>query len=112
MLSAAIVAGCIAFPVAAHADPPNCQTVLWGFLFSQRRTICDGPILGDGSWKRARIIWTPAHQVPFTCNTYGGRYSSSTSCSGGYFQPEVENDVQAYFVRPDNVLPDEPGHLG
>lgn len=96
----------------AKADPPNCDTVLWGFLGSQRRTVCDGPLRADGSWQRARVIWTPAHEVPLSCFTSGGTYFSSTSCSGGYFVNETVNDTDKYPVTPDTVLPDEPGHLG
>ena len=91
----------------AKADPVNCQTDLWGFFASQRRTICDTPIRADGSWTRDRVVWTPAHQVPFTCS-YGDYYSS---CSGGYFVEQSIDDTDEYPVTLDTVLPDEPGHL-
>jgi hypothetical protein len=87
------------------------QTVPWGFLGSQQRTLCDWPVQADGSWTRERTLWTPAHQVPFTCNTYGGIYYSSTNCSGGYFVNQTVTDDQTYVVTPGTVLPDEPGHL-
>lgn len=92
----------------AHADAPatGCETVVWGFLASQRRTLCDGPIMPDGHWQRARVIWTPAHQVPLTCY---GQYV--VTCTGGYFVATSINKTEEYPVRPDNVLPDEPGHL-
>lgn len=96
----------IAWAADAQADP-GCETVLWGFFGSQRRTLCDGPILGNGGWERARVVWVPAHQVPFRC-TYS-RYSSS--CSGGYFVDESIVSAEKYIVLPENVLPDEPGHL-
>src|ERR1700749_3498158 len=44
---------------AAPAPATNCKTDLWGFLGSQRRTLCDGPISHDGSWTRERTIWVP-----------------------------------------------------
>jgi hypothetical protein len=96
----------------AHATPPppgvGCETVPWGFLGSQRRTLCDGPIAPDGGWMRARVVAVPAHQVPFTCSY--GRYSSS--CSGGYFVDTRIVSEELYPVRPETVLPDEPGHIG
>lgn len=98
---------CINQLATANASP-GCDQVLWGFLGSQRRTICDGPLRPDGSWQRARVVWTPAHQVPFSC--YYSRYSST--CSGGYFVPETKNSEEVYVVFPDNVLQDEPGYLG
>ena len=91
----------------AHADT-GCETIPWGFLASQRRTICDGPMHADGSWSRGRVISVPAHEVPFTC--YYGTYMSS--CSGGYFVDETIISKDAYPVTPDTVLPDEPGYLG
>lgn len=89
-------------PVARADDGIGCQTVLWGFLGSQRRTICDGPILADGSWLRARTIWWPERWIPLSC----GRYS----CWGGYWQ-DAGGNREVYSVNPGNVLPDEPGHL-
>ncbi|OBI95582.1 hypothetical protein [Mycobacterium sp. 1465703.0] len=115
-ISGALVAGALAAAGPAHAAPdpsvgPNCDTVPWGFLFSQRRTICDGPVHADGSWDRKRSIWTPAHTVPITTNCYGSSYVTCTT-TGGQFVPFTINDQQIYPVTPENVLPDEPGHLG
>lgn len=107
---ALMAAGALAAP-PAHADyNPGCQTVLWGFLGSQRRTICDGPIQPDGHWERARAVWTPAHQVPATTTCSGYSY---VSCStyGGYWVDKTVNDVAQYPVTDATVLPDEPGHL-
>lgn len=87
------------------------QTDLWGFLGSQRRTLCDWPARPDGSWTRERLVWIPEHDVPFTCDTYGGRYSSHTTCGGGYHVDVTQVSDEAYPVTPDTVLPDEPGHL-
>lgn len=95
----------------AQAEPGGCQTDLWGFLGSQRRTICDSPDRADGSWSRGRVIWTPAHNVPFSCYTSGGSYSSYTTCSGGYYVNQTVQAEDYYTVTPDTVLPDEPGHL-
>lgn len=100
----------ISAPVA-QADPANCQTVLWGFLGSQDRTLCDGPVYADGSWMRRRIVWTPAHYVPLVTNCYGGRYYTSCTTTGGYpVDLHVWSD-ETYPVTPDTVLPDEPGHI-
>lgn len=92
---------------AARADTGiGCKTDLWGFLASQRRTVCDGPVRADGSWERVRVFWTPAHQVPLTC--YGTYF---ITCNGGYFVSERVNSTERYPVTPATVLPDEPAHL-
>lgn len=109
---AAIAASLIAGGGQAQADPiVACKTDGWGFLFSQRRELCDGPLRPDGSWLRRRIIYVPAHQVSTTCNTYGTRWSSSTTCSGGGWQPYREISNETYPVTPETVLADEPGNL-
>lgn len=104
---ASVAAMLLASPTA-KADPANCDTVLWGFLGGQRRTVCDSPKRANGEWTRRRVIWVPAHQVPFTCSY--GRYFSS--CSGGYFVDTYVVDKDEYPVRDDTVLADEPGWLG
>lgn len=92
----------------ANADvQPGCESIRWGFLGSQTRTICDGPMLPDGSWVRYRMVWVPAHQVPVRTNC--GTYSCSTS--GGYWANEQIFSKEKYPVRPETVLPDEPGWL-
>jgi hypothetical protein len=84
-----------------------------GFLGSERRTLCDGPISSDGSWSRERTIWVPAHySMPICSNTGGRSYSSYSSCYGGYSVNEHVVSNETYPVRPDTVLSDEPGHLG
>ena len=99
-------------PDATAAPPPavNCQTDPWGFLGSQRRTLCDGPIAHDGSWSRTRTIWSPAHYTPGMCFGGSGNWRSAI-CDSGHFvdQREISNDT--YPVRPETVLPDEPGHV-
>lgn len=110
-LSAAVFAP----PADAAPDPdlgPNCDTVLWGFLGSQRRTICDGPLNPDGSWDRKRSIWTPAHTTPIRTSCYGSGSFTNCSTTGGNFVPFTINETETYPVTPDSVLPDEPGHLG
>jgi hypothetical protein len=94
-------------PMAQAAPSLGCESVHWGFLGSQLRTICDGPTQPDGSWQRARIVWVPAHHVPFTtsCGTY------SCSSSGGYDVGDTYVAKESYMVTPDTVLPDEPGWL-
>lgn len=98
---------------AAHADPlpGNCVQQPWwrGEAFRVvTRTLCDGPILADGSWMRARNFYGAAFYVPVTCSwgSYGG------SCTGGYWRPVFDTGVERYPVTPDTVLPDEPGHIG
>ena len=100
----AVLAGTgIVYAADAKADPGiGCQTVLWGFLGSQRRTICDTPQRPDGSWTRERTIWWPERWVPVTCGYY--------SCWGGYWQ-DAGGSRETYPVTPDTVLADEPGHL-
>jgi hypothetical protein len=121
LLAAGFAATGFGFAAAAHADdaPPvpttaNCKTEPWGFLGSQRRTLCDSPISSDGSWSRERTIWRPAHYTTPTCTSRGGSssYSSYTDCTGGYFINQSVVSNETYPVRPDTVLPDEPGHLG
>ena len=102
-------------PNFAGATRPDatCKTEPWGFLGSQRRTLCDGPISSDGSWSRERTIWVPAHySMPICSNTGGRSYSSYSSCYGGYSVNEHVVSNETYPVRPDTVLSDEPGHLG
>ena len=95
----------------AHAIPANCQAVPWGFLGSQVRAICDGPILTDGSWMRHRVVGVPAHtEYPHSSCTSSTYSSNCTYYPGGYV-PEVDSDDEWYAVRPETVLPDEPGHL-
>jgi hypothetical protein len=98
---------------AVHTDA-ICKTEPFGFLGSQRRTLCDGPISADGSWSRERTIWVPAHYSTPICTSRGGSssYSSFTDCYGGYMVNERLVSNETYPVRPDTVLPDEPGHLG
>jgi hypothetical protein len=99
-------------PDYAHSARPdaNCRTEPFGFLGSQRRTLCDGPISKDGSWSRERTIWVPAHRTPESC-TSGSDYHSFTTCYGGYWVDQKLISNETYPVRPDTVLPDEPGHL-
>lgn len=87
---------------AAPAPGVVCQTAPWGFLGSQRRTLCDTPVFTDGSWLRERTIWWPQRWVPLSC----GRYS----CWGGYWQ-DAGGNRETYPVTPETVLADEPGHL-
>jgi hypothetical protein len=112
----ALIAAAIGFFASpAHADPPmgpGCQTDPFGPMGSQRRTLCDGPVLPDGSWSRERTIWAPAWYHPGNCLGGSSPSSSRTNCSPGYPIPEQVFSDETYPVRPDTVLPDEPGHLG
>lgn len=117
VLAAAITATAVGLAATSHADfgspapTANCKTDPWGFLGSQRRTLCDGPISSDGSWTRERTIWVPPHFTSTFCSSSGSRYSY-TNCSGGYYVDQRLVSSETYPVRPDTVLPDEPGHLG
>lgn len=92
----------------AGADPGiGCEQIRWGFLGSQRRTICDGPRQADGSWLRARVVWTPAHYVPISSSC--SRYSCSSW--GGYYVDDTLQAKETYIVTDATVLPDEPGWL-
>lgn len=111
-VSAAVVP--LALPLApAGADPipPNCQQVPWGFLGSQRRAICDGPIRPDGSWMRRRVEGVPAHYQNASSSCSGGAYYSNCTYYPGGWVAEYDTDDETYVVTPDTVLPDEPGHL-
>lgn len=95
---------------SGHADAAasvGCETIHWGFLGSQRRTICDTPKRPDGSWTRVREIWVPAGYVPRS--TYCGTYSCTSS--GGYYRERGTVAYEEYVVFDHNVLPDEPGWL-
>jgi hypothetical protein len=99
-------------PDFAHSARPDaiCNTEPFGFLGSQRRTLCDGPVAKDGSWTRERTIWVPAHRTPESCN-YGSNYHSFSFCTGGYWVDQKLVSNETYPVRPETVLPDEPGHV-
>lgn len=110
-----IIGGVAALAIAlgiaptAQASPSGmgCETIHWGFLGSQLRTICDGPRQGDGSWMRYRVVWRPAHYV--AASSYCGTYSCSYS--GGYYVDDTVFAKENYVVFDSNVLPDEPGWL-
>jgi hypothetical protein len=109
--AASVIAfGATAVGYAAHAEAAQgigCETIHWGFLGGQRRTICDTPKRPDGSWTRAREIWVPAGYIPRS--TYCGTYSCSSS--GGYYRERGTVAYEEYVVFDSNVLPDEPGWL-
>ena len=120
LLAAAFAATAAGFAATAHADdsPPvptagTCKTEPWGFLGSQRRTLCESarsPKTAAGA--RHRTIWVPAHYSTPICSSRSGSSSSSyTDCYGGYFVNQRLVSDETYPVRPDTVLPDEPGHL-
>jgi len=107
LLGAAMALGSLTSTPTAAADDVGCETIHWGFLGSQLRTICDWPRRADGSWDRVRRVWVPAGYVPLS--TYCGTYSCSTS--GGYYREESTVAFEKYVVFDANVLPDEPGWL-
>lgn len=115
-LAAALAALSAALTVAvappAAALPASCEVVPWGFLGSQQRGICDGPVQRDGSWMRHRIVAVPAHSMPVFTSCSGGTYTTFCTTSGGGFMPYTELDNEWYRVTPDTVPPNEPGYLG
>lgn len=117
-LAATLAAAAIIAAPAAHADPipghPNCDKRFWGLSLdgAQVRVICDGPIQADGSWMRHRVEAVPRHYVNPSSSCSTGSYSSYCTYYEGGWADEVDNDDETYPVRPDTVLPDEPGHLG
>jgi hypothetical protein len=124
LLATAISATAVGLAAASHADfgdqTPDfahsaradaiCKTEPWGFLGSQRRTLCDGPVAKDGSWTRERTIWMPAHRTIQSCN-YRSDSRSFSFCGGGYWVDQKLISNETYPVRPETVLPDEPGHV-
>ncbi|MBB2992487.1 hypothetical protein FHR72_003988 [Mycolicibacterium iranicum] len=76
------------------------------------RTMCDGPVLPDGSWMRHRLIGIPAHYRNASSSCTSGTYTSNcTYYEAGWVREQIyEEDF--YPVRPETVLPDEPGHIG
>lgn len=97
---------------SARADA-ICKTDPFGPLGQWRRTLCDGPVAADGSWSRERTIWVPAHySMPICTSRSSSSYSSYNDCYGGYMVNERLISNETYPVRPDTVLPDEPGHQG
>lgn len=90
----------------AHSSPEvpiGCQSVPWGLLGSQTRTLCDGPIFPDGSWNRLRVVSWDERYIPLSCYSF--------SCTGGYTRAAGTSDKEMYKVTPDTVLQDEPGHI-
>jgi hypothetical protein len=124
LLATAITATAVGLAATSHADfgdptpdfassarpDAHCKTEPFGFLGFQRRTLCDGQISSDGSWSRERTIWVPAHRTPETCIS-SGDYHSLSFCSGGYWVDHRLVSNETYPVRPETVLPDEPGHV-
>ena len=106
-LTALAVAGLAPVAPANAAYDYGCESIRWGFLATQWRTICDGPRRPDGSWERERRIWVPAGYVPRS--TYCGTYSCSSS--GGYYRQESTTGYERYVVFDHNVVPGEPGWL-
>jgi hypothetical protein len=103
----------LAAPIA-HADQfgPNCDTVPIGFFKAKLRTVCDTPIRPDGSWSRKRIFWIPAHHVDAQSDCSSSTYSSHCTYTEAHdVDDTIVDGPDEYVVFPDNVLPDEPGHL-
>jgi hypothetical protein len=104
--------GSVASPVHADSVAPNCNVTPWGILGIKKREICDGPVQPDGSWIRHRILGIPAHYENASSSCSGGSYSSyCTYYPGGWVGDQISDD-ETYPVRPETVLPDDPGHLG
>lgn len=103
-----VLVGCaIGWAARADAAPGvGCETIRWGFLGSQLRTVCDTPRRPDGSWTRAREVWVPAGWVRGYCS-----FGYFSSCSQGYYRERGTVAYEEYPVTDGTVLPDEPGWL-
>jgi hypothetical protein len=113
LISGVLAAAAISLAPSANASPipQGCEAIPWGFLGTQTRQICDGPIQADGSWLRHRMIGVPAHyRNPSSSCSGGAYYSNCTYYPGGWVGDQISED-QTYPVTADTVLPDEPGHL-
>lgn len=95
---------------AANADPPppGCARVPLLGLNPKILEVCDGAILPDGSWERARRYWHPQYV--------------HSSCGGVYYYggcpqwahdviPAERSEIETYTVAPDAIPPGEPGHI-
>ena len=84
-LAAISIALGVAPPASAYGYDAGCETIRWGFLGSQWRTVCDGPRRPDGSWERERTDLDPgglrAAQPPTAART-------PAASSGGYYREE------------------------
>jgi hypothetical protein len=118
MLVAAMMALASALMLAPTADaqPGNCFTdkVRRGFLGLTQltRTMCDEPILPDGSWMRHRVIGIPEHYQNAHSSCTSSTYSSDCTFYPAGWVAEQVSEEDYYSVRPETVLPDEPGHIG
>ena len=66
------------------------------------RTICDGPIEADGSWKRSRTFSARADYNVWYTPTFGFE---------GAPIPELQVGPDVYQVWPDAIPFGEPGHI-
>jgi hypothetical protein len=111
------IGAAVGAPAVAVADQfgPNCVTdnVKGGFLnlVTRTRTICDTPLRPDGSWGRTRSFWIPAHHVSAQSDCTSGSYSSHCTFTEAHDVDDTIVQQDKYDVFPDNVLPDEPGHV-
>lgn len=107
-IAAALLAGGVT-PVAAADIPANCVQQFWMVgLRAAQRTICDGPMAGDGSWERGRGFYAPA----FVADGISVCYSSSY-CTFSLPRTVPVLDTREYYrVTPATVLSDEPGYIG
>lgn len=105
--AAAIIGGTGLALVDAHEAKGDtsvgCETIRWGFLGSQWRTICDGPRREDGSWTRSREIQVSSTWTQGSCSLY--------LCIPGYRNQGGTVAKETYVVHDHTVLPDEPGWL-
>jgi hypothetical protein len=93
-----------ASPATADPMPPNCVNDPIGIFKVKQRLICDMQTRPDGSWSRERVFWIPAHQVPASTQSLA-RPMTATG-------PTTPSSTTRPTSSTDNVLADEPGHLG
>lgn len=109
--TAAAVGTALLLAPPAGALPAGCVSQPWGFLGSQTRQICDGPLAADGSWLRRRIIGVPEHYRNATSQCSNYTYSSSCTFYPAGWVSEVIVEDNTYPVTPETVLPNEPGWI-
>lgn len=102
----ALVASAVALAAAPSAQAeydPGCisENSIYG-IRPALRTICDGPIEADGSWKRSRTFSARADYNVWYTPTFGFE---------GAPIPELQVGPDVYQVWPDAIPFGEPGHI-
>jgi hypothetical protein len=80
-----------------------------GGSFGDRWATCD--VIGQLEPGTHHLGSGPLFEPICTSSCGSFSYSSYANCYGGYMVNERLVSNETYPVRPDTVLPDEPGHL-